>query len=182
LKLSRGGADATVVREFDLKAKTFVDPDGPEQGFYLPEAKTSVTWKSKDLLIIGTDLGDGQSLTDSGYPLVMRHWARGTPLASAVKTFEGEKTDVAVGGYITRHRDFEYEIRRRSITFYTSKMAILMGETWHELEQLPLDAETGQFADQFMIKLRSDWPLAGPNAGTTLSSGSLVCVDIKVRK
>ena len=35
LNLSRGGADATVVREFDVETATFV-----EDGFYLPEAKS----------------------------------------------------------------------------------------------------------------------------------------------
>ena len=38
VSLSRGGSDATVTREFDLKAKSFVT-----NGFYLPEAKASVT-------------------------------------------------------------------------------------------------------------------------------------------
>jgi len=37
VQLSRGGADATVIREFELKSKRFV-PDG----FYLPEAKSDV--------------------------------------------------------------------------------------------------------------------------------------------
>jgi hypothetical protein len=40
LSLSRGGADAVIVREFDLVKKTFV-----ENGFTLPEAKTTVDWK-----------------------------------------------------------------------------------------------------------------------------------------
>jgi len=41
--LSRGGADATVVREFDLKAKEFV-----KDGFYLPEAKSHMDWRSRE--------------------------------------------------------------------------------------------------------------------------------------
>ena len=38
IALSRGGADATVVREFDMETRQFV-----EDGFNLPEAKSSVT-------------------------------------------------------------------------------------------------------------------------------------------
>eukprot|EP01034_Spumella_vulgaris_P029930 gene29930-37063_t len=37
-------------------------------GFILPPAKSSVSWKSIDVLLIGTDLHDGVSMTDSGYP------------------------------------------------------------------------------------------------------------------
>jgi prolyl oligopeptidase len=63
VRLSRGGADANVVREFDLLSKTFVDG-----GFSLPEAKSSCSWKDLNTLLIGTDFdGDGASLTDSGY-------------------------------------------------------------------------------------------------------------------
>ena len=55
LSLSRGGADAVVVREFDLGLKAFV----PEAsgGFVLPEAKTRASWKNKDtrVYIAGKD-------------------------------------------------------------------------------------------------------------------------------
>lgn len=41
IALSRGGADATVVREFDMETRQFVD-----DGFNLPEAKSSVSWET----------------------------------------------------------------------------------------------------------------------------------------
>ncbi|HSZ31411.1 MAG TPA: S9 family peptidase, partial [Pseudonocardiaceae bacterium] len=62
VSLSRGGADATVVREFDMITRQFV-PDG----FNLPEAKSSVGWEGPDIVLVGTDFGPG-SMTDSGYP------------------------------------------------------------------------------------------------------------------
>ena len=43
VSLSRGGADAKVVREFDTVAKRFV-----EGGFFLPEAKSDVDWIDAD--------------------------------------------------------------------------------------------------------------------------------------
>lgn len=49
MQLSRGGADAVVLREFDLDAKAFVT----ENGFVVPESKSRVSWKSKDVLLIG---------------------------------------------------------------------------------------------------------------------------------
>mgnify|MGYP001189688159 CR=1 FL=1 len=52
VNLSRGGSDATEAREFDLPSATFV-----EDGFHLPEAKSSVAWVDADSLLVGTDVG-----------------------------------------------------------------------------------------------------------------------------
>ena len=84
VQLSRGGADADVVREFDLPSKTWV-----KDGFFLPEAKSSAGWLDRDTLYVGTDFGPG-SMTTSGYPRVAKVWKRGTPLATAETVFEGQ--------------------------------------------------------------------------------------------
>ena len=89
LQLSRGGADAVVVREFDLTRGEFID-----DGFTLPEAKSDVSWVDLDTLLVGTDLG-ANSVTESGYPVEVRRWARGTELANAPVIFRGEHSDVA---------------------------------------------------------------------------------------
>ncbi|NDG40701.1 MAG: S9 family peptidase, partial [Betaproteobacteria bacterium] len=81
VSLSRGGADAHVVREFDSVSKTFV-----AGGFELPEAKSDIAWWSADTVYVGTDFGPG-SLTDSGYPRVIKRWQRGQPLAAATTLF-----------------------------------------------------------------------------------------------
>eukprot|EP01036_Dinobryon_divergens_P031474 gene31474-40875_t len=181
IMLSRGGADAVVTREFDLKTLKFLSET--DQGFVLPECKSRVSYKTRDILLIGTDLHDGESMTDSGYPRVVREWKRGTPLdsANAVKVFEGEATDVAVSGYMSRHGNFLYEMRRRSITFYTAKSYIALysvatGENeWHELQLQP-DALVGQFRDQLIVSLRSDWEV---KPGLRYGTGSLLVVSIK---
>src|SRR5687768_13595779 len=84
--LSRGGGDTTVIREFDVDAKAFV-----RDGFYLPAAKTRVAWRDRDSIFVGTDFGPG-SLTESGYPRIVKIWRRGTPLEQATTVFEGEAT------------------------------------------------------------------------------------------
>ncbi len=101
--LSRGGADADVVREFDLEAKAFV-----KDGFFLPEAKSSVGWLDADTLYVGTDFGPG-SMTTSGYPRIAKVWKRGTPLAAAETVYEGKAEDVAVGAF----RDHTQGLRAR---------------------------------------------------------------------
>ena len=83
VNLSRGGGDATVVREFDAVSKTFV-----EDGFYVPEAKSNVGWKDEDTVWVGTDFGAG-SLTDSGYPRVVKEWKRGTPIWRGANRLRG---------------------------------------------------------------------------------------------
>lgn len=44
------------------------------------------------------------SLTDSGYPRVVKEWARGTSIQDSPIVFEGEKTDVAVNAYVADER------------------------------------------------------------------------------
>src|SRR6185503_20246226 len=91
VSLSRGGADAHVVREFDLDKRAFV-----ADGFTLPEAKSDVVWIDQDTVYVCTDEGPG-SLTDSGYGRRLREWRRGTPPGDAPLVYECEVTDVGVG-------------------------------------------------------------------------------------
>lgn len=116
VRLSRGGADAVVVREFDLDTREF-------GGFELPEAKSDVSWVDRDTLLVGTDLG-GDSLTTSGYPAEVRLWRRGTPLSDAPVQFRGERTDVAVGGYRDHTPGFERTMFMRALDFYNQRTYI----------------------------------------------------------
>ncbi|MCP4220688.1 MAG: S9 family peptidase, partial [bacterium] len=77
VKLSRGGADAVVVREFDVESRTFL-----KDGFQFKEAKSSIDWIDKDTLFVGTDFGK-DSLSDSGYPRIVKVLKRGQPLEKA---------------------------------------------------------------------------------------------------
>lgn len=173
LRLSRGGADATVIREFNLETKSFVT--GPN-GFNVPEAKTQVCFKTRDLVMIGTDTGDADALTDSGYPRLVQEWKRGEPLSAAKTVFTGEKADVTSGGSWYHDRGHEYELIHRAITFYTSEVwARIGGEGELAKLDIPDDAEVSTFADQLLVTLRSDWTVAG----RTFSSGALLSVSAK---
>ena len=101
VSLSPGGSDASIVREFDMLTSEFV-----VDGFELPEAKSQVGWADPDTLLVGTDFGAG-SLTESGYPRIIKRWRRGTPLADAETVFEGERTDVSVFASVDRTPGFE---------------------------------------------------------------------------
>ncbi len=172
MKISRGGADATVIREYDIKEKRFI-PES-EGGFVVPEAKSRVSWLTEDSILIGTDFKDENNpLTDSGYPRTVRIWKRGTPLSSAQQVYEGEKSDVACSGYFVEHNGYAIEWRCRSVTFYTSKYSIRLANSdeWYDLDQLPEDVDLSQFQDQIFISLRTNW--------LSYTAGALLSVDAK---
>jgi prolyl oligopeptidase len=52
LRLSRGGSDAVVLREFDMEGKVFVT-----DGFCLPEAKGGTDWVDLDTLLLNSSYG-----------------------------------------------------------------------------------------------------------------------------
>ncbi len=122
ISLSRGGADAAVEREFDAVAKAFV-----EDGFFVPEAKTRIGWKDENTLWVGTDFGEG-SLTDSGYPRLVKEWKRGTPLEEATTVFEGSVDDVAVGAYSIHTPEGRYDIVNMTPEFFRG--TLLHGARW----------------------------------------------------
>jgi prolyl oligopeptidase len=167
VSLSRGGADATVVREFDTVTKTFV-----EGGFALPEAKTtSLAWLDEDRLYVGTDFGPG-SLTDSGYPRLIKEWRRGQPLDQARTVFEAEAKDMWGWVRVDRTPGFERVLFGRSPTFFSSVMWLQQhGE--RVLLDKPADAELSFDREHVFVDLRSDWVLPGQ----TWPRGSLLVMD-----
>ena len=166
VSLSRGGADATVVREFDLKKKSFV-----EDGFKLREAKNRVDWRNRDTLYVGTDFGSN-SMTKSGYPRIVKEWKRGVPLGFAKTVFEGQVDDVAASGYVVRDHGKVYEFMERSPTFFTDEVSVRRGDKWVRIDK-PADAELRTFGSYLLLKLRTDWKI-GSN---TYAGGSLLASD-----
>lgn len=164
VSLSRGGADATVVREFDSVTRSFV-----ADGFFLPEAKSAVTWRDVDSVWVGTDFGEG-SLTTSGYPRVVKVWRRGTPLAEARTVFEGLPTDVSVGAMSLHTPEGRFDVVYRTPVFYRQETLLMLGERLVKVA-VPMDAEfRGIFKDHLLISLRSDWA----TGDHTYPAGSLI--------
>jgi prolyl oligopeptidase len=168
VSLSRGGADADVVREFDMKTKTFV-----EGGFFLPEAKNGVGWVDDDTIIVGTDFGPG-SMTDSGYPRIAKEWKRGTPLADAKVIFEGKKTDVSAYAF----REWDHGRIRdwvgRSPSFFTNELFLRQGDKLTRIEK-PDDANASVWDDQILIALRGEWK----TGDKTWPSGALLVMPFE---
>jgi prolyl oligopeptidase len=168
ISLSRGGADAVVVREFSLASKQFV-----KDGFALPEAKSSIDWEDANTILVGTAF-DKDSLTDSGYPRVFRRWQRGTPLASAPVVYAGQQADVAAFAYTDRKPGKEPVIYvGRAIDFYTSEQFIFRAGGLKKIP-VPNDANFTPDGDRFFLQLRSDWQ----TTARTFKTGSLITGSI----
>jgi prolyl oligopeptidase len=161
--LSRGGSDASVVREFDMRTRQFV-----AGGFELPEAKTDVTWQDADTVIVGTDFGPG-SLTDSGYPRITKRWTRGEPLAEAETLFAGEVSDVSVGAGFDPTPGFERLLVSRSFDFFNRERYELRGGELIKID-VPTDAGTSIHREWLLIRPRTDWTVGS----TTYPAGSLL--------
>ncbi len=168
VSLSRGGADADVVREFDLEKKAFV-----EGGFTLPEAKSRVAWRTADSLFVATDFGPG-SLTASGYPRMIREWTRNTPLATAPVVYEGQPDDMSVTAWRDLTPGFERDVVVRQKTFYTSEMFLRRDGGLVKIEK-PDDATAAVHREWLVLELRSPWTVGA----TTHPAGSLLAADLE---
>ena len=150
ISLSPGGTDADVVREFDIGTGAFV-----ESGFTLPEAKSNVAWFDRDTLFVGTDEGAG-SLTDSGYPRLVKLWQRGTEFSEARLIAEGEQTDISMNGFSILDGDTRWRFVRRGPSFWTSQYSLAREDGTLTPLPLPEDAEfEAVLGGQVIAKLNS---------------------------
>ncbi len=168
--LSRGGSDASIVREFDMGTREFIT-----DGFALPEAKSQLAWVDTDTVLVGTDFGD-DSLTDSGYPRVIKLWRRATPLADAETVFEGARTDVRVSASVDRTPGFERTLLGRALDFWNEEVYELRGLPENpELIRIdaPTDASLSIHREWLLIELRTDWFYGAQSypAGCLLAAG-----------
>ncbi|HOI45581.1 MAG TPA: prolyl oligopeptidase family serine peptidase, partial [Candidatus Aminicenantes bacterium] len=169
IKLSRGGADANVVREFDLESRSFV-----KDGFEIPEAKGGLSWIDKNTVYVSTDFGPG-SLTTSGYPRVAKIWKRGTPLSAAESVYEGQATDMSVSAAHDDTEGFERHFVYRAIAFYESETFLRSEDGKLRRIEVPVDANAFARREWLMIELRSPWTVAG----RTYAGGSLLAADFE---
>ena len=175
ISLSDGGKDAVVLREFDIVSKTFV-----EGGFVSPEAKQGAAWVDADTVLIATDWGgDGSTLTESGYPSVVKRWTRGAPLEEATTLFAGDATDVGIWPF-TLELDDGRKLSGvvESDTFFTSSYYIVGADD--AVQQMPIPPKSNPntvHQRHLLVSLQEDWSPDGEENG--FRSGDLVAFDIE---
>ncbi|MCI0540957.1 MAG: hypothetical protein L0Z50_37630 [Verrucomicrobiales bacterium] len=164
ISLSRGGADASVTREFDLETRSFV-----AGGFFLPEAKGRMSWIDADHAYVSTDFGPG-SLTTSGYPRIAKLWTRGTPLSDAKTVYEGQPTDVSVSASYDDTKGFERHIVSRGIAFYASETFLRKPNGSLAKIEVPEDANPEIHREWMTVELRTPWTVGS----RTYPAGALI--------
>ena len=169
VSLSKGGGDAVIKREYDPNKKEFI-----KDGFELPAAKSDVAWKDENTLFVGTDYGEG-SMTQSGYPRIVKEWKRGTKLSDARTLYEGKVSDVSVSAFSIYTPEGNFNFINEGKTFYSSDLYYLDNEKLVKVD-IPEDAQfDGLFKGQMLVELKSDWN----TGGKLYKQGALIALDFK---
>ena len=165
--LSRGGADADVTREFDVASKRWV-----EGGFFRPEAKGALGWIDRDTVYVYTDFGAG-TMTESGYPRVVKRWKRGTPLESAQVVYEGKADDMYIAAYHDDTPGFERDFVSRTLAFYNDELYLVGKDGKLAKVDAPNSANKGVKRQWLTLELREPWTVGGK----TYPAGSLLATE-----
>ena len=172
ISLSDGGKDAVVVREFDTSTRRFVDG-----GFSLPEGKHRLEWLDRDTLLVATNFGPG-TLTESGYPFIVKSLKRGQTLAQATEIYRG---DIGDGGYgvspsVYRDKDGAVDAVIISRPLDTFRSETLL---WTEGRAVPLPLPErvtlyGAQGERLILSTDQTWAWRGQMFG----SGALLSVSL----
>jgi prolyl oligopeptidase len=159
LRLSRGGSDAAVTREFDTARAAFVT-----DGFSLPEAKGGSEWLDRDTLLLSSAFGPGMA-TSSGYARTVRLWRRGRPVEQAPVLFETTPDRMTVWGSVDRTEPQERVWFVERIGFFD--MAIWLGRQTGPTTKLdlPTDIAFEAHAGWMVVKRRTGWTVGGVTYG-----------------
>ena len=172
ISLSDGGKDAVTVREFDRATRTFVDG-----GFILPESKGGASWIDADTLLISRDFGPG-TLTDSGYPMVVKMLKRGQTMDQATTLFTGRQTDVSVGGSSLRDADGVTQVTliNRGINFYEGETHRLNADGSTTKLELPAKSSINALVQgQLVVTTDQDWTAP---SGQDFKTGDVIAWDL----
>ena len=151
LRLSRGGGDATVTREYDVEQRCFV-----EDGFVLPETKGGGSWLDADTLLLASALG---GVTRSGYARTVRLWRRGTDPADAPVVFETDPAHMGVAAEFDR-ADGRVMFTAR-IGFFDTEASIGTVDGPQQRLDLPSDAVFAISGGWLAVQPRKPWTVAG---------------------
>ncbi|MDX2238031.1 MAG: prolyl oligopeptidase family serine peptidase [Hyphomonadaceae bacterium] len=169
IQLSDGGQDASVWREFDMASRSFV-----ADGFVVPEAKSNLVWRDENTLLVATDWGAG-TLTESGYPFVVKAWTRGTPLASAAEILRGQPSDVGV--FVGELIDVDGSralVAIEADTFFESTKWLL-GETAQRVTLPAKSTLQALHKGQVIATLEEAWTVGA----TSLPQGALIAMPLE---
>ena len=164
IRLSDGGKDAVVVREFNLISKSFID-----DGFATLESKQYFSWVNQDQILIATNFGEG-SMNESGYPSQVRLWDRNQDIGDAKEVFQGDYQKIFSFPFSSIRPDGNYFGILEGPTFFTKVLYLFNNDELVRLE-LPLKMDVyGTYENLLIISLAENWQ--------GFDIGSLVAVNL----
>jgi len=164
IRLSDGGKDAVVVREFNLISKSFID-----DGFATLESKQYFSWVNQDQILIATNFGEG-SMNESGYPSQVRLWDRNQDIGDAREVFQGDYQKIFSFPFSSIRPDGNYFGILEGPTFFTKVLYLFNNDELVKLE-LPLKMDVyGTYENLLIISLAENWQ--------GFDIGSLVAVNL----
>jgi prolyl oligopeptidase len=171
ISLSPDGGDTVVLREFDPAAKRFID-----DGFTLGEAKAEAAYIDANTILFSTDFGPG-TLTQSGYPRIVKLWRRGEKLADATIVFEGKAQDVIASPAVFHSATGSTAIVSRAVSYFDTEYFALTQDGETVALPLPLSADVkAEFGGNLIATLRKDWT---PEGQATIRQGALIAFPLK---
>ena len=164
--LSRGGADASVTREFDMNRREFL-----KEGFNRSEAKGNISWIDQDSVFIYTDFGEG-TMTSSGYPRIAKLWRRGQPMDEAEIVYEGAVDDMYIGAMHDDTPGFERNFVQRTLAFYNDELYLRTDDGDLQKIDAPNSANKNVSKENLLLELREPWSIGGVD----YQAGSLLVI------
>ena len=155
LRLSRGGSDAVVLREFDTVKREFVT-----DGFNLAEAKSSAQWLDVDTLLVASPLGEGMA-TRSGYARTARLWRRDTDFVNAPVVCETAIENMGLGAALDRTQKSETVWFTERLGFFDQTVSIGDRNGPRAKLDLPTDIEMDCSGDWLLLQRRTAWEIGG---------------------
>lgn len=131
-------------------------------------------WVDQKTLLIARDWGAG-TMTQSGYPFVVKEWRLGTPLDSAREVFRGKPTDLGAAVAVM------HDAQGHRLTLFVRQVDIFRSLWWVQTPAglrpfaLPEKAQPVAMLDgRLVVQTDQDWN----TAGIRVPAGSLVSLDV----
>ena len=147
-----------------------------EEGFALGEAKAEAVYVDENTILFGTDFGAG-TLTQSGYPRIVKMWRRGEKIEDAKTVFEGKTEDVIVSPGVLRSANGTIAVVSRAVSFFDTEYSYVTPEGGTVPLPLPLSADLkAALGDDLFFTMRKDWK---PEGQASIKQGALIAFPLK---
>ncbi len=115
-----------------------------------PKPSPTSTWVDDDTIYVGTDFGPG-SMTDSGYPRIIKRWRRGQAAgAMPSPCSKAACKDVAVCATVDRTPGFERTLFGRATDFYNTEAVLLQSGKLVPIDR-PSDAKESFWRQRLLL-------------------------------